>query len=272
MPFFVASNKNKCSTTDFSTMNLVQKLPIGLGLACMMMLSSCSKEDVSAPEPQVGGVNESSGLREETGGVVALPVFPSTIGATGFNIYPAHWKRVVIPNLNALTLNVLPTGTSTSTHLWGNASLPWTKAIQAINEVPNGSQIVTVTSSKSNFFYLTDHSAVKTTIKNLKPGKKYSLTFYVASTHKNVVPAPFTSGYAKEAGISLSYSGPNGSFSKAYYVDLNNKEAVWVSKTIIFDTIGATEVDFGFACASAKDGEYSYANIFVDKNSIKEVN
>jgi len=31
-------------------MNLVQKLPIGLGLACLMIMSSCSKEDALTPQ------------------------------------------------------------------------------------------------------------------------------------------------------------------------------------------------------------------------------
>ncbi len=34
-------------------MKLVQKMSVGLGLGCLVLLSSCSKEDAQAPEPKV---------------------------------------------------------------------------------------------------------------------------------------------------------------------------------------------------------------------------
>jgi hypothetical protein len=57
-------------------MKLVQKLPATLAIACIMMMSSCSKEDVQTPEPQTAGSNSHSGLKTNAGEVVRASLFP----------------------------------------------------------------------------------------------------------------------------------------------------------------------------------------------------
>lgn len=94
-------------------MNLVQKLPIGLGLACMMMLSSCSKEDVQVAEPHeasMAAVSEAS-LK------VRGPVLPSSQGTVTGN---ANSNSGSLPGWSAL--HVL--GVSNFKYLLGDPSFP----------------------------------------------------------------------------------------------------------------------------------------------------
>ena len=245
-------------------MNLVQKLPIGLGLACMMMLSSCSKEDVSAPEPQVGGVNESSGLRGGGNGIELLkPYFAPTIGQPGFNWYPTDWERNIKSPDNLIGL---PSGTSNLTNLWGNQQAPWVKPLPTIPGVTDMRSMLTVITFRDPF---QNHrkSTVKTKIKNLKSGKKYAVSFFVAGSLRNTLFGAYTPAYPKLVDVEIGW-GNSYSFSTQY--DLTGMEATWAKKTITFSP-EANEAELYFSAYAPEAGQYSYANIFVDKDSIKEV-
>jgi hypothetical protein len=249
-------------------MKLVQKLPMGLSLACVMFMSSCSKEDVQVAEPQVESQNNSSSLRS-LDGISALPKFSGTIGATGLNIYPTDWQR---KNTSIPDLLAFPSGTSSFTHMWGDPKLPW---LQALPPLPTGQasgSVVTFTSSTN--IERTDpykgqiggQSRVAAKIKYMKPGKKYEITMYAASTIPKVqqLHASRTVAYSNKIRIGLDLG------AIAYGYEIHMTQNLWTAKTITFVAKG-TEGEINFRAEAAKESEYVYANVFVDKNSIKEV-
>ncbi|WAC11387.1 hypothetical protein [Dyadobacter pollutisoli] len=245
-------------------MNLVQKLPIGLSLVCVMFVSSCSKEDIQTIQPQTGSIITSSNLKEQGGVLSGLLDFPATNGQPGINTFPPDWARLVIKLPD--NSKAFPTGTSTLTHLWGKELVPWVKPLPKILGVRDMFSIVTVatnhhlTSNISN-----DYSRVKTKIKQLKKGKEYAITFYVASTIRNV--PGFVPAYAERAVLQIGYANS----VMHYYINMAGKEAQWIANTITFEAHD-TEAIFTFSADTAQPGQYSYAHIFVDKDSIKELN
>ncbi|MCE7067347.1 hypothetical protein [Dyadobacter sp. CY326] len=86
-----------------------------------MMMSSLSKEDAQTPEPVIGERTDASmqGIPPILTPVAAS--IPATYGLTGSNVYPAGWQRGPICSSD---LALLPTGTSSLTHLFGNPGLP----------------------------------------------------------------------------------------------------------------------------------------------------
>jgi hypothetical protein len=248
-------------------MSLVKKLPVGLGMACIMMLSSCSKEDVQTPQPQAGSVNESSGLKVGPGSttapdVIIVPVFPGTAGQAGQDIFPAVWKYSYGTHPNTATY---PSGTSTLSHLWGNPSMPWKKALLPVPSAQSGGSIVTITTADADWGVAHDGSIAETRITNLVEGKDYAITFYVATTVRDIpMVAPFVPAYAKTVSLRL---GDN----TTHLFSLGGKEAEWVKKTVTFKAKG-TETAFSVMAKSGKDKEYSYVHILVDKNAIKKLN
>ncbi|WAC11388.1 hypothetical protein [Dyadobacter pollutisoli] len=250
-------------------MNLVQKLPIGLSLACLMFMSSCSKEDALTPEPQTEIVNAHSSLKEGAAAlVITLPYFPSTKGSTGLDVYPTDWERDTHPYYSNNSQE-LPTGTSNLSCLWGNPMLPWKKGLPTIASgasIVNFGSIVTTTSYRKNVSN-GKNSAAKTKITNLKPGKKYEISFYVASTICSVNQNAFTPLYANTIYVDLS----NVKDPISHGIDVEGKEATWVKKTVIFDAI-STEMSISFSAFVPQNGGYSYAHMFVNKNAIKQLN
>ncbi|MCF2503823.1 hypothetical protein L0663_10575 [Dyadobacter sp. CY107] len=233
-------------------MNLVQKLPIGLGLACLMMLNSCSKED-AAVTPALQQEQENS-YSSHKGVTYVSPLFSSTIGLVGKEVYPAGWEAYSFGPGEADPL--IPAGTSSLTNLWGENASPWEKPLPPVPTAPTANSVVTV----ANYGSISDISYAGTKIKNLTPGKKYTITFYVATTKlKGAYTTP--QQYASNVLINLN--------AKAVQVSLKGKEATWVPQTITFDAVSNEEV-FNFFAAGGI-GNSAYAHVFVDNNSIKEV-
>ncbi|MEO6286606.1 MAG: hypothetical protein ABIN80_24670 [Dyadobacter sp.] len=242
-------------------MTSLHKLPMGLSLACLMMMSSCSKEDALSPEPKIESVNTSSDLR---GGVISayLPYLAGTNGQPGLDIYPLNWER---NNTNYFSTNsvTLPTGTSSLTQLWGN-SVKWAKPLETIPTAPKANSVVTVTTKACSWAgEFENQASVKTKIKNLIPGKRYAITYYVASSIHALQDSNGLSSYATKVRVSLSDEGHGGG---NYYVDLTGIKAEWVAQTVTY-AAGSTEADLAFSAITQK-GKYAYAHIFVDKNSI----
>jgi hypothetical protein len=104
---------------------------------------------------------------------------------------------------------------------------------------------------------------------NLKPGKTYAATIYVATTITNkVLNANTKPAYAKSAEIKLYPYVNSGPVN--VNVDLTGKEAVWVKKTITFKPT-KNNAKFWFSGLSQQGNVYSYIHLFVDPNSIKEL-
>jgi hypothetical protein len=249
-------------------MKLVQKLPATLAIACIMMMSSCSKEDVQTPEPQTAGSNSHSGLKTNAGEELGHPFFPSTTEAiVNFDTYPRYWERAVLPQDNLIAY---PTGSSTRTSLWGHwyEDCQWIKPLPAIPSNLTANSMVTVRSFTSLLGETQKRSYVGTTIQNLIPGKTYTATFYVASTITNrILGASTKNVYAKSAEVKL-YPYANASMINIS-VNLTGKEAVWVKKTITF-TPTKDKAQFSVSGLTQAGDSYSYVHLFVDVNSVKE--
>ncbi|MEO6286610.1 MAG: hypothetical protein ABIN80_24690 [Dyadobacter sp.] len=248
-------------------MKLVQKLPAILAIACVMMMSSCSKDDVQTPEPQAAVSNSHSGLKTNAGEVVGHPFFPSTTDAiVNFDSYPRYWERSVLQQDN---LVAYPTGSSTRTSLWGHwyEDCQWIKPLPPVPSNLTANSMVTVRSFTSIAAETQKRSYVHTTIQNLIPGKAYTATFYVASTITNRILSVNTKNvYAKSAEIKLLQSN---SGTVNVNVDLTGKEAVWVKKTVTF-TPQTDHAKFSFSGLAQPGNVYSYIHLFVDVNAVKE--
>ncbi|WP_166444559.1 hypothetical protein [Dyadobacter bucti] len=257
-------------------MNLVQKLPIGLSLACMMMMTSCSQEDVQTPEPEAAAPRTEASLRGIGGGILILqPELATTNAVWGNDRYADKWERYTYPGSgNPL---MYPSGTSSLKSLWGDDSKPFVKALPEIPGIADMRGILTVTTNSIVADVIPGvsnaTSVAKSTIKNLKPGQKYQIKYYVACA----VPAQNAQGkipvFAEKANVRLQYNASGKTqFSGNYGItSLAGKHAEWVAQTIIF-TAEDTEVDFIFSSAVKNPGNYSYVHMYVDKNSMKKVN
>jgi len=244
-------------------MNLVQKLPVALGLAGLMMMSSCSKEDAQTPEP-VKSEKTDAGMRGVGGGLINLPAISPTIGLPGYNSYPSGWRR---SSTASSDLIAYPTGTSSFVALWGNLAASWQKLLWK----DGMDNFVTVsTSTKINLLNdastANKRSAVETTIKFLKPGKKYEMTVFMATTKlfkDDLQNATFANA------LGLDWVRPGGLVPASLEVLNDSKHAVWISKTIVFEAT-ATEEVLRFT-AYTDDNKNAYAHIFVHENAIKEL-
>jgi hypothetical protein len=239
-------------------MKLVQKLPIGLGIVCMM-LSSCSKEDVQTPVPKAESVNTSSNLKVDA----AAPSISSTKGYAGINILPANWGRNAVGYSNNQV--AYPTGVSNIKNLWGDPSTPFEQSLSLIPWAPNITSFITVTTTGT--WNNASKSSVKTKIQNLTIGKKYSLTVYVSSSLPKGVSGVASPTFAKTGLLSVRSAA---GFQKAN-VDLTSYKNCWVQKIFTF-TASSSQMDFAFSASPALPGQYSCAHLLVTDNAIKQVN
>lgn len=238
-------------------MKLVQKLPMGLALAACMMMSSCSQEDVAQPEK--GRIENGFSSKRGGGPLQGVPQIPTTSGSAGDNIFAKGWEKYVhtIPD----NLEKYATGTSTASHLWGNASFPWLKPLSLFA----GCNFVTFMSQKGHIDF-NSYSKVQTTLKNLKPGKQYAVKLYASSTVRMLNGQP--TQYA--LGVNVSFPGGNED------INLIGKEAEWVSKTITF-TATASEESFFFRTSmndqffNSQNKFFQYAHILVPQDAITEL-
>jgi hypothetical protein len=248
-------------------MKLVQKLPIGLSLACMMMLSSCSKEDAMSPQPEVGSVNEHSGAK--TDALVAVPVFPSTAVAfeVNYNSFPRFWEKM---NTGPTDLAEIPAGSSSLTALWNHQyDKPWDQALSPVPSTPAGYSMLTAKSYTPLAASVKNRSHVRTKIEGLTPGKTYAVTFYVATTRLKDQYGGYqwTPAYAKTAEVKIL--GVNNGMLTTN-IDLTGKEAQWIKKTITFKA-KYDYASFQLSALTPQEKTYSYINIFVAPNAIKEL-
>ncbi|MCF2489850.1 hypothetical protein [Dyadobacter sp. CY347] len=250
-------------------MNLVKQLPIGLGLACLMMMSSCSKEDVQTLEPLKSERTDAS-MRDDGGYIKILPIFHATFGPLGSNVYPNGWQRGSSTSSNLIGY---PTGSSNFTHLFGNPAWPWVNPISPIQDVPNASSFLTI-STKAKKTWTEDgastgkRSSVETIVKNLTPGKMYELTYYTTSSVCAVKQNNLTPAYASAVVVDWIYS--NGTKKSALTMSLKNWEGTWNKQTITFEANEKDQV-LNFTAFTESESTFGYAHIFVDHKSIKEV-
>lgn len=243
-------------------MNLVQKLSIGLTLAYCMMMSSCSQEDVQVARPQAEKPNMASNLK-----VASTPTIETTNGPTGINVFASGWAKLVtfIPD----NLKWFAAGTSSLTHVWGNQSLPWLKPLP--QPCQNPGSIVTFTQQKNFVVANGTMSHVYTYIKNLTPGKKYAVKIYGATTIASLDGK--TTQYGNGIIFQLEGTTDPGFHSE---IDLQQKQAEWVSKTIIFEAqqdevLVKISPNSSNAYFQSTPKFYHYVHVFVGSDAIKEL-
>lgn len=230
-------------------MNLLQKLPIGLGLACLMMMSSCSKEEAQTPQP-VKSERMDANMR---GVPIAIPKYlPLTDGPTCDSCLPSGWE-----------ISGYSPGYATSSLVAfaGNPSTKWYQPLPTPSTGP-GSIITLV---NKDYAYSAGANA---TIKHLIKGKKYKITLslsttslagangsYIPAVHLNVVDTPFPSSH-------LAYKK----------VDFAGKQNQWLTETIEF-TAMSSEENFSIDCDGGSGKiDVTYTNIHVGPNAVQQIN
>lgn len=241
-------------------MTLIQKLPLGLALAACMIMSSCSKEDVQAPKPQTEKVTAELSPHR---GVSPAPYIPTTNGSTGNNTFAPGWAKWITHSPDNPVQYA--TGTSSTAYLWGNPSLPWIKPL--FTPFENGGNIITFMTQRSVYTANSSTaSAVYTKIKNLTPGKKYSLKIYGAAT------ALDTTQYGSDIFVEIS----NTPADDTETIDLQQIEGQWVAKTIVFEATSeealvriSGKIPNGYVQAHPKF--YHFLHVFIGTNAVKEL-
>jgi hypothetical protein len=234
-------------------MNLVQKLPLGLGLACLMMMSSCSKEDSQTPEP-AESTNASSNLRHGGPVITSVYHFPSTNGPTCVGCAPNTWS-LKIPHRDA---------TSSLTAYAGNPAKKWFQPLPAPS-TGSGSIITVVNDAMYT-------GEAKARIENLVKGKKYKITFSVSTTSVNQFNGP--SPYASKAVLRVWDEEDITSHLIEFIkdIDFTGKHNQWVTETIEFEAIHNSAY-FNFQGYSASgETKLTYTNIHVGSNAVQQIN
>jgi hypothetical protein len=201
-----------------------------------------------------------------------LPYLATTSGGTGFAIHPKDWERGTATSNNILGL---PTGTSSLTHLFGNAGYPWKKSLPPIPTAEHAGSFLTVTShskyTSDNLLANSDkRSSVTTKLKNLEPGKLYQFTVYGASTICKVAQNGYEPGYATMLVLKV-YPSKNYNGSAYNTLPLLGLQAGWWPREIMFKAEG-TEATLEFSAYTDSDDRFTYGHLFVDENSIKKLN
>jgi hypothetical protein len=227
-------------------MNLVKQLPIGLSLACVMFMSSCSKED--APTPGSVVTNESSNLRE-IGPVLIQAQLPPTAGPTCVGCAANDWY-FVLPARAA---------TSSLTAYAGNSSKQWVQALPAPS-IGVGSFVTVVNDAEyvGNAFHV---------INNLIKGQKYRVTFSVSTSSLN--DANGESPYASKAKVIISLGGDD---IVKKTIDFTGKHNQWITETLEFV---ATHYAYSFDIQGfSPNGETkaTYTNLHVGKDAVQKIN
>ncbi|KAA0990862.1 hypothetical protein [Dyadobacter aurulentus] len=227
-------------------MNLVQKLPIGLGLACMMMLSSCSKEDGVAParQPDAESIVASGANLKTRGYTIPSTQGPVTGNASSSSLLPG-WN-VESPSL---------AGVSNYSNILGDPLAPWQNPLPVV--FPGPSSFVTIKAFKS----APAHSAIG--MKGLIPGKKYKVTFSLSTSKRLGSQMP----YSESADVRVGDLDPHIAKKTIYFA---GKEGQWITDSIIFT---ATKETHGFYVFSRPDTEnvFTYLNILVKENALQQL-
>ncbi|KAA0990859.1 hypothetical protein [Dyadobacter aurulentus] len=241
-------------------MKLTKQLPVALGLACALMLSSCSKEDIATPQPQAESINMHSNEKVES---LSPSILPTQTEYLGEAILPNGWQR----NNTGFSTNpeAYPVGVSNRYRLWGDPAKLFVQGMPLIPWASNLDAFITVTTS--SILSKTNKSSVKTKITGLWPGKKYALTVYVGSSLPKAAPGIPYATFAKSCLLTLGYQNT----SLETVVDLTSYKACWVQKVIAFTALGP-QMDLAFSASPAQAGQYAYAHLLVSSGAVKQVN
>lgn len=234
-----------------------------------MMMSSCSQENIESQphtENLLIDANSKANVLAGSGVLGQLPSIPVTDGSQGVEIFPTGWSKVV--NVVPDGLPEWAAGTSSLTHLWGSAVLPWVTPLGSPDG--NANSIVTFQRQKNVIISGGTQSFVSTKIKNLIPGKKYAVTFSFATTILS------SHGESTQYAQSISVNIPGSLGGNTQEVDMVGKEAAWVSKSIVF-IAQSTEANVNINISLSQnyyeshDSFLQYAHVYVGKNAVQKL-
>ncbi|KAA6439989.1 hypothetical protein FEM33_09820 [Dyadobacter flavalbus] len=235
-------------------MNRVQKLPVSLLGACfsaLAVMSSCSKEDSVAPQPEISAVS----VKSEDGAKFksnALPVVHPTQGQICQWCLPDGYS---LKNQNGVI------GLSNANYLFGNTATPWIHPIRVSADSPQ--TFLTVGSTKDN------GGQVGIYVSNLVYGQKYSFTYRVSTMSVKNASGLGQSPYAYSFHVKAPSGGPLA-YKNTY---LAGKENKWITETIEFthDNANATTGEIKILLSNFSNA-VAYGNIHIPADAIKLVN
>ncbi|KAA0990967.1 hypothetical protein [Dyadobacter aurulentus] len=194
--------------------------------ASALVLSSCSKEQSVEPvtEKVQSPVGEPT-LR------VDPPKYSPTNGQPGIGANIGQWWTGIKPGNSIFAV-------STTNHLGGDPSKSWITPLPA--PAPGVTTFLTTSTGLGEYSQGVS-SYYSGMISNLIDGKKYKITFKVASSSVDV-PVINGAQFAKSAKIILEmtkndcqgFSDYDGFYKIEKVVDLTNKPGQWVTETITF--------------------------------------
>ncbi|GGB90909.1 hypothetical protein GCM10011325_17930 [Dyadobacter sediminis] len=241
-------------------------------------MSSCSKEDALTPQPESASLKDDANMRSggETGGTTIggtaggtinpntfiQYTYPTTLYQSGKGVFPYGWGS-----------SYMEYGSSNTEYL-GNKEGRW--LTQFAQPEPGVETFVTGKNTK-------DHNgSVFTTLKNLKRGNRYRLTFYVStsSVQPSDLPSSLGIGTPNAAGVMLWVSTKEtnpelAGYGKAPYtwnkgVSFLGRANQWIKETIEFNALSDTsiKIDGYHPNGEVKD---SYFNVSIGKYAIEDL-
>jgi len=232
----------------------------GLTFVCLstvLLMNSCSKEDAQTPVPEAT-VSESSILRESQNHIQPVTHVSPTVGQLGLGSMPNGWS------------SLKDYGISDVYALGGNPKTPWLSA-KLVSPVSGFTKFMTLKTQYSPYNSESKSTSATSQIKNLKPGKKYELTFYV-STNK-AYQGGEKALLAEEVSCYLRSETNLFGFYVSEHIDLKNKPEQWIKKTIAFTAEEPTaELLFKVNHPGWVTIGCAYTNIFVSPTAVKLIN
>jgi len=239
-------------------MKLHTKLSVSLvaaGFSAMLFISSCSKENSNIPLPEIASLEENSNMRN---GVLLIEYLKPTVGQPGKGLFPDGWSG----KNNEY-------GISNGRTLGGNPSLPWVTPLPEPEPGPAGTFITMKSTSNLD-------GAVYSHFKNLTPGKKYKVTYYVSTTSINhLIPqSPYVASTPHAESVKIHIitpvtMGSNPSVGKT--LTFANQKDQWVKDNLYF-TASNNSADFEFISHSYNGASMeSYTNVYISPNAVEVV-
>jgi hypothetical protein len=207
-------------------------------LAGMLFVTGCSKEEAQSPVPSENKQRTEDAMR------ASLYLAP-TIGPVCKGCQPVDWVELNGPADN---------GTSNYKYLYGDITKPWEKHLAAFLQ---GSGTIATAG------YLTTSSALQAArAKGLIPGKKYKVTFYIASSLLKGV----SSYYGDHAVASLLYSGGSKTIN---FASLNGE---WATVETTFTATADHDILTVQSFPGPVQGNgLCYTNLYIGPDAIKMI-
>jgi hypothetical protein len=235
---------------------------VAASFSALLFMSSCSREDIQAHQPESESLKSSANMKAGASG--------SQISAGGVGqVLAEYLKSTALPDgaQPGPGASHMPNGwsidggygygTSNIRALGGNQETPW--AIRALPSPVNGySNFITLKTSSSN-----PTGIAVSQLYNLKPGKKYELTYYIStnSAYQNGIPTLL----ASKVICNIFTKSSSNTSQAIQLLDFRGKEEQWIKQSIVF-TADEPTAKINIVSNHPSSGNVAgvaYTNIFV---------